>query len=108
MRLSNLKALVYRRDRNDRRDTRQDWQSLSNLGNAHAALSASAQIIDIAEKIRGNKNDCEELVTRIVQLMDLIRSTLEYQNDRDIDFRLKEDLERLIQCKLVEALLGER
>jgi hypothetical protein len=47
--------------------------------------------------MRGNKTDCEDLMTRIVQLLDPIRKALENQNSVDIDLRLKEDLERFTQ-----------
>jgi len=93
-------------------DARQDWQSpldnartvlelLSNLGSGainvpglQAASKVGIQIIDIVKKIKNNKADCEELVMRIVQLLDPIRDALESQMASDIDPHLKEDLER--------------
>jgi hypothetical protein len=49
------------------------------------------------QKIKGNKTDCEELVTRITQLVGPIRDTLKAQNTTDIDHRLKGDLEHFKQ-----------
>ena len=53
--------------------------------------------MDGPQKTRVNKADCEDLVSRIVQLLDPLRKALENQNATDIDLRLKEDLERFIQ-----------
>jgi dynactin complex subunit len=47
--------------------------------------------------MRGNKTDYEDLVMRIVELLDPIRKALENQNSIDIDLSLKEDLERFTQ-----------
>jgi hypothetical protein len=49
------------------------------------------------QKIKDNKVDCEDLVTRIIQLLDPIQKALENQNALDIDLRLKEDLDRFAQ-----------
>ena len=96
-------------------------QLLANLGSGtlgipglQAAGQVAIQIIDIIkvgllyiitiillmdgpQKTRVNKADCEDLVSRIVQLLDPLRKALENQNATDIDLRLKEDLERFIQ-----------
>ena len=50
------------------------------------------------QNIRENRVDCEELVRRIVQLLDPIRETLGSQEMKDIDISLRKDLERFKKC----------
>jgi len=47
--------------------------------------------------MKGNKAGCEQLVVRIMELMNPIRNALEAQKAKDIDLRLKNDLERFHQ-----------
>ena len=54
-------------------------------------------LINVSQKTKGNQTDCEELVTRIVQLLDPIGKTLQNQNATDIDLRLMEDLNRFTE-----------
>ncbi|KIM87277.1 hypothetical protein PILCRDRAFT_814765 [Piloderma croceum F 1598] len=97
-------------------ETRQNWSSpaldnartvcqlLSNLGSGginvpglQAAGLIAVQIIDIIKKTKGNQTDCEDVVTRIMQLLDPIAKTLQNQNTTDIDLRLTEDLRRFTE-----------
>jgi hypothetical protein len=101
-------------------------QLLSNLGSGainvpglQAAGQVGMQIIDIikvsrlefvidaplikfnvSQKTKGNIADYDDLVTRIVQLLDPIRKALENQSSIDIDLSLKEDLERFTEYVL--------
>ncbi|KIM83174.1 hypothetical protein PILCRDRAFT_7143 [Piloderma croceum F 1598] len=91
-------------------------QLLSNLGSGainvpglQAAGKVGMQIIDIVKKTRDNKADCEDLVTRIVELLDPIRKALKNQNSMDIDLNLKEDLERFTQdLKRIRDILQQQ
>jgi len=64
----------------------------------HAAGLVAVQIIDIIKKTKGNHADCEDLVTRIVQLLDPIGKALQNQNASDIDQRLTEDLDQFTEA----------
>jgi dynactin complex subunit len=47
--------------------------------------------------MKGNKAGSEQLVVRIMELMNPIRNALEAQKAKDIDHRLKDDLGRFHQ-----------
>jgi hypothetical protein len=57
-------------------------------------------LINVSQKTKGNKADYDDLMTRIVQLLDPIRKALENQSSVDVDLSLKEDLERFTQYVL--------
>ena len=54
-------------------------------------------LINVSQRTKGNQTDCEDLVTRIVQLLDPIGKTLRNENATDIDLRLTEDLKRFTE-----------
>jgi len=54
-------------------------------------------MLNVSQKTESNKADYDDLVTRIVQLLDPIRRALENQSSVDVDLSLKEDLERFTQ-----------
>jgi len=60
----------------------------------------NAQLINNSKKTKGNKADYDDLMTRIVQLLDPIRKALENQSSVDVDLSLKEDLERFTEYVL--------
>ncbi|KIM86429.1 hypothetical protein PILCRDRAFT_4924, partial [Piloderma croceum F 1598] len=114
-RLLALKSRVAVND-GSRNERRQDWRSpaldnartvcqlLSSLGSGainvpglQAAGQVGMQIIDIIRKAKGNRSDYDDLVTRIVQLLDPIRKALENQSFVDVDLSLTEDLERFTE-----------
>jgi hypothetical protein len=63
-------------------------------------LLINAPLINVSQKTKGNKTDYDDLVTRIVQLLDPIRKALENQSSVDVDLSLKEDLERFTEYVL--------
>jgi len=67
---------------------------LSRLG---SLVLNSGLLINASQKTKGNKTDCEELVSRIVELLDPIGKALENRKAMDIDLRLKDDLEHFTQ-----------
>jgi hypothetical protein len=60
----------------------------------------NAPLINVPQKTKGNIADYDDLVTRIVQLLDPIRKALENQSSMDVDLSLKEDLERFTEYVL--------
>ena len=68
----------------------------------------NVRLMNISQKTKGNETDCEDLVTRIVQLLDPIGQTLRNQSATDIDLRLMEDLRRFteyVSCACYRCLL---
>ena len=83
-----------------KRRARSACKSLILSRSANLKLVINAPLINVSQKTKGNKTDYDDLVTRIVQLLDPIRKALENQSSTDVDLSLKEDLERFTQYVL--------